>query len=191
MYVGPVDSETCVATMLQEAMSMALQSVLDRIATEIQIVNHTNGEISVRDNGPNLDPNEVRDGLPVVELLLTKFYACQDARNITRSNCNFGIVTTNALSKSFVFETTFGGSVWRQNFQCGVPLSPIAQIADCSVDFRNITFMPDDEIIQNTKLSYHHFQVWFNEYCDMIDESTIEFHDETTGESFNMIEIAR
>jgi len=191
MYVGPVDSDSCVLTMLQEAMCFALQSALDKIATEIQVTKHKNGAVSIRDNGPDLDPRQMRDELPVVELLLTKFYACDAARNIDRSNFNFGIVSTNALSKTLVFEITFEGSVWRQEFQFGIPVSPIAMIRKFSDVYRCITFTPDTELIQNSELSYHRFQEWFDERCDMIRGCQINFFDEQYGTSFEVANIAR
>ncbi len=127
--------------------------------------------ISVRDNGPDLNPHEIRDGLPIVELLLTQSYACKAARMIARSNFNFGIVSTNALSKFFAFEITFVGSVWRQEFRYGIPLSPIVAIRDSSECFRCISFIPDNTVIENTELSYCRFQEWFEERCGIIRDA--------------------
>ncbi|GAB5517655.1 hypothetical protein [Rhodopirellula baltica] len=191
MYVGPVDSDTCVSTMLQEAMCLSLQSVLDGLANEIQITCHRDGSISVRDNGPNLDPSEIRDETPVVELLLTKFHACRDAWDIPRSASNFGIVSTVALSKSFVFESTFNGSLWRQEFRIGIPVSPITHIKKCADVFRRVTFTPDDNIIQNVTLSYSRFQEWFDEYCGMINGCQINYLDEQNETSFEVAKLAR
>ena len=191
MYVGPLDSDSCVSTMLQEAMCFALQSALDGIADEIRITKHRNRAVSICDNGPDLNPHEIRDELPVAELLLTKYYACDAARKIDRSNFNFGIVSTNALSKSLVFQTTFDASVWQQEFQFGVPLSPITSIGQCSEPFRCITFTPDVEIIQNTELSYDRFQEWFDKHCGMIRGCQIDFRDETNDTTFEVANIAR
>ncbi len=191
MYVGPVDSDECVSTMLQEAMCFALQSALDGIADEILITKHQNGAVSIRDNGPDLNPHEIRDGLPVAELLLTRFYACKAAQEIDRSNFNFGVVSTNALSTTFVFQTTFDASVWQQEFQFGVPVSPITSVAQCDDPFRCITFTPDREIIRNTELSYGKFQQWFDKYCVMIRHCQIDFHDEINEATFEVANIAR
>ena len=191
MYVGPVDSDECVSIMLQEAMCFALQGALDGITDEIQITKHQNGAVSIRDNGPDLNPHEIRDELPIAELLLTRSYACDAAREIDRSNFNFGIVSTNALSKSFVYQTTFDDSVWQQEFQFGIPLSPIKSIGQHSDRFRCITFVPDTEIILNTELSYDSFREWFDKYCGMIRGCQIDFQDEINDTTFEVANIAR
>ena len=188
--VGPVTSDSCVSTMLQEAMCFSLQSALDGTANKIQITYRRDGAISIQDNGPKLNPNDVRHGIPVVELMLTKFHACKDAKDISRSNFNFGIVVTNALSKHFIFESTFDGSLWRQEFQFGVPLAPIARVSDLSHPHRCITFTPDDEIIQNTASSYQRFQEWYDECCGTITACQIGYHEEQTGASFEVASIA-
>jgi len=190
VYVGPVESDFCVATMLQEAMCFALQSALDGIANAIQITKHSDGTVSVWDNGPDLNPHEIRDELPIAELLLTKFIACDAAREIARSNFNFGIVSTNALSKSFIFQTTFDGWIWQQEFQFGIPVSPIRSVRQCDEPFRRIRFSPDTEIIQNAELSYDRFREWFDQYCGMIRGCQIDFKDETGGTTIEMFNIA-
>lgn len=188
LYVAQTEAVDCVAIMLQEAMSMALQSAIDGIATEIHITEHDNGLVTIRDNGPNLDPTEVRDGLPVVELLLTRFSACKDAKSINRSYFNFGIVTTNALSKSFVYEITHGGWLWRQEYHRGVPLSAIERVSESKECFRQISFLPDDSILPNTRISYDGFQRWFNENCSRIDGCLIYYYDEARNQTFDVIQ---
>ena len=169
---------------------MALQSVIDGVATELHITEHQNRLITIRDNGPTVDPTETRDGLPLVELLLTRFNACRDARSINRSLFNFGIVSTNALSKTFIYETTHDGWLWRQEYQCGVPLSAIERSAKTSDRFRQISFLPDREILPNTRISYDGFQRWFNENCGAIHGCVIYYHDhhdQKTSQTFDVM----
>ena len=187
LYVGQDDTVDCVSTMLQEALSMALQSVMDDVATAIRITRHLDGRIELRDNGPTHNPLEVRDGVSLIELMLTQFAACNDAREINRSYFNFGIVSANALSKHFLFEMTHDGQLWRQEFRCGLPVSAVKSICATNEHFRRICFDPDVAILPNSRISYVGFQSWFAENCTMIDGCDITFCDETLNQTFDVV----
>lgn len=187
---GPTDSDRFVSTMLQESLCMALQGVIDGRTTKIHIVKRRDGVVVLTDDGPTLDPTGLHAGQPMVEQLLTVCSVCQDARRINRSNYNFGIAAVNALSKLFVIETTFDGSLWRQEFQRGVAASRIRRVTDAQSPVRRIAFEPDDAIIQNTHLSYQRFQAWFNLECNMIRGCSIDFHEEGNGQTFDLMKRA-
>ena len=166
---------------------MALQSAMDGVATEICITRHLDGRIEVRDNGPTHDPQEVRNGLPLIELMLTHFAACTDAREIKRSYFNFGIVSANALSKNFLFETTHDGQLWRQEFRCGIPVSAIKSVCPTNERFRRICFAPEVALLPNSRISYTAFQTWFAENCTIVVGCEITFRDETLDQTFDVV----
>ena len=97
-------------------------------------------------------------GRPALEVVLTKLHAGGkfggDGYKVSGGLHGVGISVVNALSESLVAEVRRDGKVWRQEFARGDP------VGDMEIDRRGgdddtgttITFLPDAEIFEETRL---------------------------------------
>jgi DNA gyrase subunit B len=65
-----------------------------------------------------------------------------------------GVSVVNALSSRLIAEVHKGGKVYRQEYERGVPLSPIQEIGKTKDSGTIITFYPDDTIFETVVMDY-------------------------------------
>lgn len=186
MYVGPLDDPRAIHTLLFEALCLAFDNAASGCATEIEIDFQEDGSASVRDNGPGLSVDIRQDGLTIAEFILTRAFACREAkrREISKDLCGAGIVVTNALSDSLTLETVQDGFLWRQTYLRGRSVRPIEKIAMSDQQWERITFHPDPLIFGDCRLSAEYFTHWFQQRSFELGQATVTLiHN---GESVNL-----
>lgn len=178
MYVGPLDDPAAINTLLTEALCIAFDNVISGCATDVTVTIHADGSASVRDNGPGMNVDVVHDGLTAIEMLLTKLYACRDAKRnkIDHSLCGVGIVVTNALSEWLIVETVQDGWLWRQRYSRGYAESPVRKQGPCSETWQQIHFRPDPEIFGDARLSPEYFIHWLQRQTFDFGDATVTLH---------------
>jgi len=182
MYVGPLDLPSAVNALLAEGLCLALDAAATGCATQVDITLHGNGAATVRHNGPGLGIHSSPDGLTAIEKLLTQLYACREAKRtkINARLCGIGIVITNALSESLLFETVHDGWLWQQQFSRGHAKQPILKQRECSERWEQITFRPDPEFFGINQLSNDFFVQWFSQQPFDLGAAEVTLHCENT-----------
>lgn len=133
MYVGDVSSVSATHHLFYEIFDNSMDEALAGHATRIDVVLHTDGSASVRDNGRGI-PVEMHPevGISAAEVVLTTLHAGgkfkSDSYKYSGGLHGVGAACTNALSDWFDVEITRDGAVWSARFAEGITTNPIKQI---------------------------------------------------------------
>ncbi len=157
MYIGGTDERAlhhCVSEVLDNSVDEFLAGHCDHIDVTI----HSDGSISIRDNGRGIpvDINK-EEGIPGVELVLTRLHSGgkygQGNYEYSGGTHGVGAKCVNAVSEWFKVEVTRDGKIHAMSFERGTTkqkLHVIAEVQSKKHTGTLITFMPDTEIFLET-----------------------------------------
>lgn len=157
MYIGGTD-ERALHHCVSEVLDNSVDEFLAGHCTHIDVTIHSDGSISIRDNGRGIpvDINK-EEGIPGVELVLTRLHSGgkygQGNYEYSGGTHGVGAKCVNAVSEWFKVEVTRDGKIHAMSFERGATKQQLHVIAETK-DKRHtgtlITFKPDHEIFQET-----------------------------------------
>ncbi len=160
MYIGdPLDpEERGLHHCIFEVLDNSIDEHLAGYCTRIDVVIHTDGSCSIRDNGRGIPVGiHPKWGIPAIELVLTNLHAGgkfgQGAYKYSGGLHGVGAKCVNALSEWFKAEVWREGQVHYMDFAKGkttTKLKVIGDLEDPNKTGTLITFMPDAEIFTVT-----------------------------------------
>ncbi|MCF7521716.1 type IIA DNA topoisomerase subunit B [Neisseria sp. ZJ106] len=124
----------------QEVIDNATDEALAGFATEVDVVIHEDGSLSVRDNGRGIPTGiHPQEGVPVVELVFTRLHAGGkfnkkdggSAYSFSGGLHGVGVSVTNALSKRLEVTVKRDGQISRIVFSGGDVVEPLSVIGKC------------------------------------------------------------
>ena len=157
MYIGGTD-ERALHHCVSEVLDNSVDEFLAGHCSHIDVTIHSDGSISIRDNGRGIpvDINK-EEGMPGVELVLTRLHS---GGKYGQGNCEYsggthgvGAKCVNAVSEWFKVEVTRDGKIHAMSFERGVTkqkLHVIAEVKSKKQTGTLITFKPDPEIFHET-----------------------------------------
>ncbi len=157
MYIGGTD-ERALHHCVSEVLDNSVDEFLAGHCTHIDVNIHSDGSISIADNGRGIpvDINK-EEGIPGVELVLTRLHSGgkygQGNYEYSGGTHGVGAKCVNAVSEWFKVEVTRDGKIHAMSFERGVtkqPLHVIAEVKNKKHTGTLITFKPDTEIFQET-----------------------------------------
>ncbi|MFP4229383.1 MAG: DNA topoisomerase (ATP-hydrolyzing) subunit B [Salinivenus sp.] len=161
MYIGDVGLRGLhhlVYEVIDNSIDEAMAGHCDHIEVEL----HEDGSVSITDNGRGIPvdthPAEDRSALEVVMTVLHaggKFD--KDSYKVSGGLHGVGVSCVNALASRFEATVRRDGSVWRQNYRCGVPEADVEQVRPMREDEEtgtHIRFWPDEEIFKTTEFRF-------------------------------------
>jgi len=157
MYIGGTD-ERALHHCVSEVLDNSVDEFLAGHCTHIDVTIHSDGSISIRDNGRGIpvDINK-EEGIPGVELVLTRLHSGgkygQGNYEYSGGTHGVGAKCVNAVSEWFKVEVTRDGNIHAMSFERGVTkqsLHVIAEVKSKKQTGTLITFMPDSEIFLET-----------------------------------------
>jgi len=164
MYVGGTGSAG-LHHLVWEAVDNSIDEVLGGHATTVDVTIHTDGSITVKDDGRGIpvDPKHDIDnpklkGKSALEIVLTVLHA---GGKFDKENYQFsgglhgvGISVTNALSEWLEVEVSRQGKVWSQRYERGKPQANVKAKGTTDEHGTKITFKPDQQIFSDITLSF-------------------------------------
>ncbi|BBB25005.1 DNA topoisomerase IV subunit B [Amphritea japonica] len=120
----------------QEVIDNSVDEALAGHATQLEVVLHKDGAISVKDNGRGM-PVDIHpeEGVSGVELILTRLHA---GGKFSNENYNYsgglhgvGVSVVNALSKLLEVTIRRGGNVYRMTYADGEKVSELEIVDSC------------------------------------------------------------
>jgi len=144
----------------QEVMDNSVDEAVSGYATQINVTLHSNGALSVEDNGRGI-PIDIhpKEGTPAVEVILTKLHAggkfSNDSYQFSGGLHGVGVSVVNALSSSFEVWIKREGKQYFMKFNSSVKTADLEEIGE--IGKRNtgtlIKFIPDPQYFDSVKFS--------------------------------------
>jgi len=144
----------------QEVMDNSVDEAVSGYATQINVILHPDGALSVEDNGRGI-PIDIhpKEGTPAVEVILTKLHAggkfSNDSYQFSGGLHGVGVSVVNALSSSFEVWIKREGKQYYMKFNSSVKTADLEELGD--VGKRNtgtiIKFIPNPQYFDSVKFS--------------------------------------
>ncbi|MCL2847186.1 MAG: DNA topoisomerase (ATP-hydrolyzing) subunit B [Firmicutes bacterium] len=185
MYIGSTDERGLhhlVVEIVDNSVDEALAGFCDEITIEIQ----PDGSCSVTDNGRGI-PVDIhpKEKVSAVELVLTKLHAGGKfgggGYKVSGGLHGVGLSVVNALSEWLEVEVYKNGKVYRQKYNRGVPMRPLAEVGKTKSSGTKVTFYPDREIFETIDFTYDFLRTRLREVAYLNKGLKINLFDRRAG----------
>ncbi len=185
MYIGSTDEHGLhhlITEIVDNSVDEALAGYCDKILVEIT----RDGAVSVTDNGRGI-PVEIhpKEKVSTVEVVLTKLHAGGKfgggGYKVSGGLHGVGLSCVNALSEWLDVEVYKNGKIYRQRYNRGVPMKPLAEAGKTDKTGTKITFFPDNEIFETIEFTYDTVRTRLREVAYLNKGLEIEIVDNRKG----------
>ncbi|MBW3015474.1 DNA topoisomerase (ATP-hydrolyzing) subunit B [Candidatus Woesearchaeota archaeon] len=158
MYIGSTGVRG-LHHIVYEVVDNSIDEALAGFCTRIDVIIHTDGSLSVEDNGRGIPVDmHPKYNKPAVEIVLTMLHAGgkfeNSAYKVSGGLHGVGVSCTNALSKYLKAEVMRDGRVYSMEFERGKKITELQEIVDTQDTGTRITFIPDDQIFESIEFHY-------------------------------------
>jgi DNA gyrase subunit B len=158
MYIGDT-AERGLHHLVYEVVDNSVDEALAGFCTEVSVVIHVDGGVTVVDNGRGIPVDmHPTEGVSAAEVVLTKLHAGgkfdKSAYKVSGGLHGVGISVVNALSEHLEVEIWRDGKVYFQRYQRGQPMDRLAEIGNTQNRGTKVTFRPDPLIFPSTEYSF-------------------------------------
>ncbi|MCZ3387959.1 MAG: DNA topoisomerase (ATP-hydrolyzing) subunit B [Actinomycetia bacterium] len=182
MYIGST-GERGLHHLVQEVVDNSVDEAMAGYADHITVTLREDGSVRVIDNGRgipvDLHPVEKR---PAVEVVLTVLHAGGKfgggGYSVSGGLHGVGVSVVNALSTRLDIEVRRDGHVWRQSYEHGVPMAPLAKGEATDITGTQVTYWADADIFDDVVYSFDTLSRRFQEMAFLNRALTIELNDE-------------
>ena len=186
MYIGNT-AEEGLHHLIYEVVDNSIDEALAGHCTKIKVIFHTDGSVSVEDNGRGI-PVEVHptEGVSALELVMCTLHAGgkfdHSTYKVSGGLHGVGVSVVNALSEWAVAEVKRDGGVYRQTYRRGVKQDEVTRIGDTQFSGTTIRFKPDPLIFTETvEFKYDIIKARLRELAFLNAGVKILLHDERSG----------
>ncbi|MBL3591964.1 MAG: DNA topoisomerase (ATP-hydrolyzing) subunit B [Synergistaceae bacterium] len=185
MYIGDTGARG-LHHLVYEVVDNAIDESMAGFCSHIEIILHDDGSVTVEDDGRGIpvDPHPAT-GRPAAEVVLTKLHAGgkfdKKAYQVSGGLHGVGVSVVNALSNWLLLTVSRGGSLWRQRFEKGVPVTDLVMEGATDRRGTKVRFQPDETIFTETTLSWDVLAVRMRELAFLNPGLSIVLRDERTG----------
>ncbi len=158
MYIGSTD-ERGLHHLIIEIVDNSVDEALAGYCDAIEIELTKEGAVAVTDNGRGI-PIDIhpKEKVSAVEVVLTKLHAGGKfgggGYKVSGGLHGVGLSVVNALSEWLEVEVYKNGKTYRQKYNRGVPMRPLAEVGKSTKTGTKVTFFPDDEIFETIEFTY-------------------------------------
>ena len=155
MYIGDTN-ERGLHHCVFEIVDNSIDEALAGYCSDISVLLHADGSCTIQDNGRGI-PVDIhpKHNMPALELVLTNLHAGgkfgKGAYQVSGGLHGVGAKCVNAVSEWFVAEVRREGKIHQMSFSRGKTTQELKIVGDASSTGTKITFMPDDQIFEETK----------------------------------------
>ena len=183
MYIGDTGVKG-LHHLVWEVVDNSVDEALAENCTRIDLRVHTDGSVSVRDNGRGIPVDMHESGSNALELILTKLHAGgkfdKGSYQVSGGLHGVGISVVNALSETLQVEVYRDGKVYRQSFARGNAKSELTVIGDTDETGTYVRFKADPEVMEATEFSFEVLRKRLRELAYLMGSFglTLTIHDE-------------
>ena len=144
MYIGGTSLDG-LHHLVYEAVDNAIDEALAGHCTEVNIIIHKDGSITIIDNGRGI-PVDIHPKFnrPALEIVMTKLHAGgkfdKKTYKVSGGLHGVGISVTNALSKSLIVEVMRNNKVYQQKYERGEPVNELQVIGEAVISKKKPLF---------------------------------------------------
>ena len=158
MFIGDPHDGTGLHHLVWEAVDNAVDEHLAGHCNHVQVIVHSEGSITVIDNGRGIPVGMHEKGVSAAEVVMTQLHAGgkfnSDSYSVSAGLHGVGVSAVNAVSEWFKMEIRREGRLWFQEYERGVPKAPVKAIGTSQKTGTKVTFKPDSEIFSMTDFSF-------------------------------------
>ncbi len=158
MYIGDPHDGTGLHHLVWEAVDNAVDEHLAGHCDRVEVIVHSEGSITVIDNGRGIPVGMHQKGVSAAEVVMTQLHAGgkfdSESYSVSAGLHGVGVSAVNAVSEWLKMEIRREGKLWFQEYARGVPKAPVAAIGTSTKTGTKITFKPDGDIFTMTNFSF-------------------------------------
>jgi DNA gyrase subunit B len=182
MYIGSVDQKG-LHHLIHEIVDNSIDEAMAGYCNHIEIIIHEDRKVTVTDNGRGI-PTELHPstGVSALETVMTTLHSGAKFGGNSYKVCGglhgVGAAVVNALSSWFRVDVRRDGKLHRQEYEKGIPLSPVSVSGDAEGNGTSTTFLPNEEIFGKIDYDFDSLAQFLREMAYLNKGLEISFQDE-------------
>lgn len=189
MYIGSTGRDG-LHHLIKEIADNSVDEAIAGFATELHVTLQADGGVKIRDNGRGIPVDKMqKTGKSALETVLTVLHAGGKfgggGYKVSSGLHGVGISVVNALSSRLRAEVHKSGGIYTQDYEKGVPLTPIQKVGNTDDTGTIITFYPDETIFTETvEMEYEWVVDYLRHQAYLTKGLRAYVHDERTGNRY-------